>query len=62
MDAWPEYAVGMISWCHSSLEVQYGWRVNYENGRKCMVWKYAPEMCDIHQEHVGFGIIYVLCS
>jgi len=27
-----------------------------------MVKKCASEMCEIHQEHVGFGIIYVFCS
>jgi len=62
MGTWPEYAVCMVSWCHSSPEVQYGWRINYENERKSMVWICASEMCDIHQEHVGFVIIYLLCS
>ena len=27
MGTWAEYAVGMVSWCHSSPEVQYGWRL-----------------------------------
>jgi len=38
--------------------------INYQDVRKCMVWKCGSEMCDIHQEHVGFLIIiiYLFCS
>ena len=44
---WPEYAVVMVSWCQSSPEVQYRWRINYKNVcvcRPCM--PSMPEICD----------------
>jgi len=46
---WPDlnnYAVGMVSWCQSSPEVQYDWRkwTDYENGRKYMAWKCGPDV------------------
>jgi len=27
-----------------------------------MVWKCDSEICDVHQEHVGFGIIIIYCT
>jgi len=41
MGTYPEYAVGMVSWCHSSPEVQYGWKWTEMDGVKmCLrnVW------------------------
>jgi len=36
--------------------------IYYENAQKYMVWKCGSEMCDINQEHIVFGVIYLFCS
>ena len=60
------YFQWLLSYFHGHLTLvfcRHGFLMSLFTGSAiCMVRKCKSEMCDIHQEQVGFWIIYVFCS